>query len=51
MNHDMPAGSVHVDPGATKEFVWTFTTAGKLQFACNYPGHADLGMEGSIAVN
>ena len=50
MDHDMPAGSIHVDPGATKELIWTFTTAGKLQFACNYPGHADLGMEGSIAV-
>ena len=51
MDHDMPAGSIHVDPGATKELIWTFTKAGKLQFACNYPGHADLGMEGSIAVN
>lgn len=50
MDHDMPAGSIHVDPGATKELIWTFTTGGKLQFACNYPGHADLGMEGSIAV-
>jgi plastocyanin len=28
----------------------TFTQGGMLQFACNYPGHADLGMEGKITV-
>lgn len=50
MDHDMPAGAIHVDPGQTKEFVWQFTSAATLQFACNYPGHADLGMEGKIAV-
>ena len=50
MDHDMPSGAIHVDPGQTKEFVWQFTTAATLQFACNYPGHADLGMEGKIAV-
>jgi uncharacterized cupredoxin-like copper-binding protein len=50
MDHDAPAGSIHIGPGETKELVWQFTTAGKLQYACNYPGHADLGMEGTIAV-
>lgn len=49
-SHDMPANAIHVDPGETREFVWHFTKAGSLQFACNYPGHADLGMEGSISV-
>jgi len=48
--HEMPANSVHVAPGETRELIWTFTRAGKLQFACNYPGHADLGMEGDITV-
>lgn len=48
--HAMPENSIHVAPGQTRELVWTFTTAGKLQFACNYPGHADLGMEGRIVV-
>ena len=48
--HAMPANSIHVGPGQTRELVWTFTTAGKLEFACNYPGHADLGMEGKISV-
>ena len=49
-SHDMPANAIHVNPGETRELVWHFTKAGSLQFACNYPGHADLGMEGSIAV-
>jgi len=49
-SHDMPANAIHVDPGETRELVWHFTKAGSLQFACNYPGHADLGMEGSISV-
>jgi uncharacterized cupredoxin-like copper-binding protein len=47
---DMPGNAVHVAPGETRELVWTFTRAGKLEFACNYPGHADLGMEGKITV-
>lgn len=51
MDHEMPAGSIHVAPGETRELVWEFTTAGTLVFACNYPGHADLGMEGAITVN
>ena len=49
-SHEMPANAIHVSPGETREFVWHFTKAGSLQFACNYPGHADLGMEGSISV-
>lgn len=48
--HDMPSNSVHVKQGGTGELIWTFTSAGDLFFACNYPGHADLGMEGKIKV-
>lgn len=48
--HEMPANSIHVGPGETRELVWTFTKAGKLLFACNYPGHSDLGMQGNIVV-
>ena len=48
--HDMPSNSVHVKPGETGELIWSFTKAGTLEFACNYPGHADLGMEGKITV-
>jgi uncharacterized cupredoxin-like copper-binding protein len=49
-SHEMPPNSLHVAPGETRELVWTFTTPGQLLFACNYPGHADLGMRGDIAV-
>ena len=48
--HAMPENSIHVAPGETRELVWTFTKPGNLEFACNYPGHADLGMEGKITV-
>jgi uncharacterized cupredoxin-like copper-binding protein len=48
--HEMPANAVHVAPGATKELVWHFTKAGGIQIACNYPGHADLGMENDVTV-
>ncbi len=47
---DMPSNSVHVKPGTTGELIWTFTKEGTLEFACNFPGHADLGMEGKITV-
>lgn len=48
--HEMPANSIHVAPGETRELIWTFEKAGKLLFACNYPGHSDLGMAGNIVV-
>ncbi len=37
-------------PGETKELVWQFTKAGTFEFACNYPGHAEVGMAGKIVV-
>ena len=46
--HAMPSNSVHVAPGKTGELIWTFEGTSDLVFACNYPGHADLGMEGKI---
>jgi uncharacterized cupredoxin-like copper-binding protein len=49
-SHEMPANSIHVGPGETRELVWKFSKAGKLLFACNYPGHSDLGMQGRIVV-
>jgi len=48
--HAMPSNSVHVAPGKTGELIWTFDGSGDLIIACNYPGHADLGMEGTIKV-
>jgi uncharacterized cupredoxin-like copper-binding protein len=48
--HAMPSNSVHVAPGKTGELIWTFDGTSNLLFACNFPGHADLGMEGKITV-
>lgn len=42
--------AVSVEPGETKALVWTFTKAGTFEFACNYPGHAEAGMDGKITV-
>jgi uncharacterized cupredoxin-like copper-binding protein len=41
---------VDAKPGETKELIWTFTKAGTFQFACNYIGHAEAGMIGTIDV-
>ena len=46
----MPANSVHVAPGETRELIWTFSKNGALMIACNYPGHSELGMTGSLEV-
>ena len=48
--HAMPSNAVHVAPGGTKELIWLFAKAASLQIACNYPGHADLGMENNVVV-
>lgn len=48
--HHNDGNSVSTEPGETKELIWTFTTPGKFAFACNYPGHAEVGMEGPLTV-
>lgn len=47
--HDDP-NAVLVEPGTTKEFVWTFTDATKLNFACTLPGHYQAGMVGDFVM-
>jgi uncharacterized cupredoxin-like copper-binding protein len=47
MKHDDP-NSVLVEPGKTKELVWKFDGDAALEFACNIPGHYQLGMVGNI---
>ena len=47
MKHDDP-NSVLVEPGKTRELVWTFTQATDLEFACNIPGHYESGMVGNF---
>lgn len=47
MEHNDP-NSVLLEPGKSSEVVWTFAKAGKIEFACNVPGHYDAGMMGKI---
>lgn len=44
------ANAVTLKPGQTKELVWTFAAAANIQFSCDYPGHAEQGMKGEIAI-
>ncbi|GLZ87940.1 hypothetical protein Pres01_39910 [Metapseudomonas resinovorans] len=47
--HDDP-NAVLVEPGTTKEFVWTFANATNLNFACTMPGHYQAGMVGDFVM-
>lgn len=44
------ANSVQVAPGAVKEVLWKFTTAGKFHYGCMVPGHFQAGMRGALTV-
>lgn len=44
------ASAIAVKPGETKELIWQFTKPGSFEFACNFPGHAEVGMAGTITV-
>ena len=47
MKHDDP-NSVLLEPGQSKEVVWKFSEKGKIEFACNVPGHYQAGMDGEV---
>ncbi|WP_166359682.1 cupredoxin domain-containing protein [Pseudomonas akapageensis] len=49
MEHNDP-NSILIEPGATKELIWTFTKSTGLEFACNVPGHYQSGMMGQFEV-
>jgi len=49
MKHDHP-NSVLLEPGDSGEVVWTFTSGGDIEFACNVPGHYAAGMVGTVDV-
>lgn len=49
MTHDDP-NSVLLAPGQSAELTWTFKKVDGLEFACNLPGHYQVGMVGSIEV-
>jgi uncharacterized cupredoxin-like copper-binding protein len=47
MEHDDP-NSLLLEPGKNGEIVWKFAQEMNLEFACNVPGHYDVGMAGSF---
>lgn len=47
--HNDP-NAILVEPGATKEFVWTFHDTANLNFACTLPGHYQAGMVGEFVI-
>lgn len=49
MTHDEP-NAVVVEPGQTKELVWTFSEAGSTLYGCHVPGHYKGGMVGELTV-
>ncbi|VVP23481.1 plastocyanin/azurin family copper-binding protein [Pseudomonas fluorescens] len=49
MEHNDP-NSVLIEPGTTKELIWTFSKSTSLEFACNVPGHYQSGMVGQFEV-
>lgn len=42
------ANSVLLEPGETKEIIWTFSKEADVHFACNIPGHYEAGMHGEF---
>ncbi len=49
MAHTDP-NSVLLEPGTSAEIVWKFDTDARLEFACNVPGHYQLGMKGKFFI-
>lgn len=50
MAHDDP-NSVLLEPGESGEVIWTFPADARLEFACNIPGHYQVGMQGTVDIN
>jgi uncharacterized cupredoxin-like copper-binding protein len=48
--HAKAGNTVIVKPGETKKVTWRFTKPGEFLFACNFVGHSEAGMLGSILV-
>lgn len=48
--HHPDPNAVFLKGGETKEIVWRFGKAGRIEFGCNVPGHYEAGMKGTIAV-
>lgn len=50
MKMDDEPNAVSVEPGQTKELVWKFGNDKDVAFACDIPGHAEMGMVGTFRV-
>jgi uncharacterized cupredoxin-like copper-binding protein len=48
--HAKAGNTVIVKPGETKSVTWKFTKPGEFLFACNFVGHSEAGMLGTISV-
>ena len=48
--HHDDANAVFLKSGEAKELVWRFGRAGRIEFACNVPGHYEAGMKGVVAI-
>lgn len=44
------ANTLSLAPGETRELVWQFGKAGKLEIACHLPGHYEAGMKAEVIV-
>lgn len=44
------ANTITLEPGETKNLVWQFSKAGKLEVACHIPGHYEAGMKSQVVV-
>lgn len=49
MKHDDPNSKL-IEPSEQDELIWKFTADTTLEFACNMPGHYEVGMVGSISI-
>ncbi|XKH00888.1 cupredoxin domain-containing protein [Marinobacter nauticus] len=47
MKHNDP-NSVLLEPGQSREVIWTFADKANIEFACNVPGHYQAGMYGEV---
>lgn len=47
MKHDDP-NSVLLEPGESREIIWTFSEKANIEYACNVPGHYQAGMYGEV---
>lgn len=49
-HHHDDGNVIETKPGETASLIWTFSHPGSFEFACNFPGHAEHGMTGTITV-